>query len=96
MLARLRPPYQTLLKKSPTLRSILASKIPSHSRGNRDRQGRGRLVQALRQGAVSEEMLASACGWPDDVPRAERITVSLVAEGFAEWADGHPAMLRLR
>ena len=35
-----------------------------------DRQGRGRLVQALRQGAVSQEMLASACGWPDDAPRA--------------------------
>ena len=61
-----------------------------------DRQGRGRLVQALRQGPVSQEMLASACGWPDDAPRAERISVSLVAEGFAEWADGHPAMLRLR
>jgi A/G-specific adenine glycosylase len=61
-----------------------------------DRQGRGRLVQALRQGAVSEEMLASACGWPDDAPRAQRITVSLVAEGFAEWTGGRPATLRLR
>jgi A/G-specific adenine glycosylase len=61
-----------------------------------DRQGRGRLVQALRHGAVSEEMLASACGWPDDDPRAERITVALVAEGFAEWDDGRPPMLRLR
>ncbi len=61
-----------------------------------DRQGRGRLVHALRQGAVSEEMVASACGWPDDAPRAERITVSLVAEGFAEWIEGRPALLRLR
>jgi A/G-specific adenine glycosylase len=61
-----------------------------------DRQGRGRLVQALRQAEVSEEMLASACGWPDDAPRAQRITVSLVAEGFAEWTDGRPPMLRLR
>jgi len=61
-----------------------------------DRQGRGRLVQALRHGAVSREMLAAACGWPDDASRAERISVSLVAEGFAEWADGHPAMLQLR
>jgi A/G-specific adenine glycosylase len=61
-----------------------------------DRQGRGRLVQALRQGPVSGEMLAAACGWPDDVPRAERITAALVAEGFAEWGDGRSAMLRLR
>jgi hypothetical protein len=41
-------------------------------------------------------MLASACGWPDDAPRAQRITVSLVAEGFAEWTNGRPPMLRLR
>jgi A/G-specific adenine glycosylase len=61
-----------------------------------DRQGRGRLVQALRQGSVSRDMLPAACGWPDDAPRAERITVSLVAEGFAEWVDGRPALLRLR
>jgi A/G-specific adenine glycosylase len=61
-----------------------------------DRQGRGRLVQALRQGAVARESLAAACGWPDDRDRAERITASLVAEGFAEWADGPPASLRLR
>jgi A/G-specific adenine glycosylase len=61
-----------------------------------DRQGRGRLVQALRHGEVSKEMLASACGWPDDASRAERITVSLVAEGFAEWTDDRPPTLRLR
>jgi A/G-specific adenine glycosylase len=61
-----------------------------------DRQGRGRLVQALRVAAVSREMLASACGWPDDVPRAQRITASLVTEGFAEWTEDRPALLRLR
>jgi len=60
-----------------------------------DRQGRGRLVHALRQGDVARDMLASACGWPDDAARAERITVSLVAEGFAEWGEGRPPMLRL-
>jgi A/G-specific adenine glycosylase len=61
-----------------------------------DRQGRGRLVHALRQGAVSRSALASACGWPDDATRAERITAALVAEGFAEWVDGRPSELRLR
>jgi A/G-specific adenine glycosylase len=60
-----------------------------------DRQGRGRLVHALRQGAVSRPALAAACGWPDDPERAERITDSLVAEGFAEWAPGRPPRLRL-
>jgi A/G-specific adenine glycosylase len=61
-----------------------------------DRQGRGRLVHALRQGAVSQALLASACGWPDDPARADRITASLVAEGFAEWTQGRPPQLQLR
>jgi A/G-specific adenine glycosylase len=61
-----------------------------------DRQGRGRLVHALRQGDVSRAMLASACGWPDDPARADRITKSLVAEGFAEWTHGRPSRLQLR
>jgi A/G-specific adenine glycosylase len=61
-----------------------------------DRQGRGRLVQALRQGAVSRTALASACGWPDDQARADRISASLVAEGFAEWTRGRTSQLRLR
>jgi A/G-specific adenine glycosylase len=61
-----------------------------------DRQGRGRLINALRHGAVSRSALASACGWPDDATRAERITASLVAEGFAEWVDGRPSRLQLR
>jgi A/G-specific adenine glycosylase len=61
-----------------------------------DREGRGRLVHALRLGAVSREMLDTACGWPDDPHRAERITDALIAEGFAEWSDGCPSLLRLR
>ena len=61
-----------------------------------DRQGRGRLVDALRQGAVAPDMLGAACGWPDDVVRAERITASLVAEGFARWDDGPPPRLQLQ
>jgi A/G-specific adenine glycosylase len=61
-----------------------------------DRQGRGRLVDALRQGAVAPDMVASACGWPDDPVRAERITASLVLEGFARWDEGSPPRLRLR
>jgi A/G-specific adenine glycosylase len=61
-----------------------------------DRQGRGRLVHALRQGTVAADMLAAACGWPDDPARAQRITASLVKEGFARWDEGRPRHLHLR
>ena len=50
-----------------------------------DRQGRGRLLDALRLGAVARDEVADRCGWPDDVARAERIASSLVSDGFARW-----------
>jgi A/G-specific adenine glycosylase len=48
-----------------------------------DRQGRGRLVDALRHGPVGSGGLAAAAGWPDDPRRARRIAGALVAEGMA-------------
>lgn len=48
-----------------------------------DRQGRGRLVDALRQGPVARTDVAAAMGWPDDPERAERVAASLVADGLA-------------
>lgn len=48
-----------------------------------DRQGRGRLVAALRRGPVPLDALATAAGWPDNAARAERIADGLVAEGLA-------------
>lgn len=48
-----------------------------------DRQGRGRLVDALRVGPVSADDLAPVMGWPDDVARAERVAATLVADGLA-------------
>jgi A/G-specific adenine glycosylase len=57
-----------------------------------DRQGRGRLLDALRQGGVRSDELAGACGW-HDASRAERAAAALVAEGFASWSRGR---LRLR
>jgi A/G-specific adenine glycosylase len=54
-----------------------------------DRQGRGRLVDALRRdGVVPRAELARVAGWPSDDARAQRAAESLVADGLAEWRDG--------
>jgi A/G-specific adenine glycosylase len=50
-----------------------------------DRQGRGRLVDALRSGPLDRPDLAVAAGWPGDPDRAERVADSLVADGLAAW-----------
>lgn len=50
------------------------------------RQGRGRLVDALRErGSVAEPELAAAAGWPDDLARARAAAESLVDDGIARW-----------
>src|SRR5262249_44475605 len=48
-----------------------------------DRQGRGRLVEALRRGPLSLEGVAPAAGWPHDPARAARVVAGLVADGLA-------------
>ena len=50
-----------------------------------DRQGRGRLVDALRAGAVPADpaSLAATCRWPDDPERALRVADALIADGLA-------------
>jgi A/G-specific adenine glycosylase len=54
-----------------------------------DRQGRGRLVDALRaRGRVPADALAEAAGWPDDPDRARRVAATLVADGLADDDDG--------
>jgi len=51
------------------------------------RQGRGRLVDALRERAsIDEPDLAAAAGWPDDPARARSAADSLVADGIARWS----------
>ena len=55
-----------------------------------DRQGRGRLLEALRSGAVTD--VAGACGWPDEPERAARVAAALVTEGFAVTAGGGLAL----
>ncbi len=53
-----------------------------------DRQGRGRLVAALRAGPVPASELAAAAGWPEDVERASRVAATLVADGLVV-VDSH-------
>ena len=53
-----------------------------------DRQGRGRLVQSLRNGAIPTGRVADVAGWPDDPDRAHRVADGLVADGLAEYVDG--------
>jgi A/G-specific adenine glycosylase len=52
-----------------------------------DRQGRGRLVDALRLAPVPLDALAVAAGWPDDATRARRAAETLVADGLAVIVD---------
>lgn len=49
-----------------------------------DRQGRGRLVDALRRAPVAACDLAAVMGWPDDPARAERVAATVVADGLAQ------------
>ena len=53
-----------------------------------DRQGRGRLVDALRRGPLAAADVAAVPGWEDDPGRVERIVGALVAEGLAVRTDG--------
>ena len=54
-----------------------------------DRQGRGRLVAALRRGPLGPNELAPASGWADEPARAMRVADELVSDGLAAWiADG--------
>lgn len=57
-----------------------------------DRQGRGRLVQALRTGPLEVERVADAAGWPEDPDRARRVADRLVGDGLAEYVDGQLAL----
>jgi A/G-specific adenine glycosylase len=52
-----------------------------------DRQGRGRLVDAMRAAPVPLDRIPDAAGWPDDPARARRVADTLVADGLAIEGD---------
>jgi A/G-specific adenine glycosylase len=47
-----------------------------------DRQGRGRLVAALRAGPLDAGEAAVTAGWPEDPERTSRVVEGLVADGL--------------
>jgi A/G-specific adenine glycosylase len=53
-----------------------------------DRQGRGRLVAALRAGPLPVARAPAAAGWPADTARTGRVVAGLVADGLAVVDDG--------
>ena len=53
-----------------------------------DRQGRGRLVDALRLAPVATGDIPDATGWPADPARAQRVAETLAADGLAVEVDG--------
>lgn len=70
----------------PAVGSASVSKGQSRFEGS-DRQGRGRLVAALRSGAVRGEQLPAVMGWTGDGERALRVAATLVADGLAVRVD---------
>jgi A/G-specific adenine glycosylase len=56
---------------------------PQSTFAGSDRQGRGRLVSALRAGPVDLDHVAAAAGWPTQPERAGRAVDQLVGEGLA-------------
>ena len=53
-----------------------------------DRQGRGRLLDALRLGPVPVDDVDRAAGWPGQPQRARRVAAGLVADGLAHEEGG--------
>jgi len=64
-------------------RGSAGTSVPQRPFAGSDRQGRGRLVDALRRGPVPLDGLAEAAGWPEDPDRAARVAAGLVADGLA-------------
>lgn len=66
----------------PAIGSAGVSGLQSRFAGS-DRQGRGRLLAALREGSVSAASLAAVMDWPDDPERAVRVAETLLLDGLA-------------
>jgi len=62
---------------------------PQSAFAGSNRQGRGRLVAALRTGPLRAGAVPAAAGWPDDPARVAEVVAGLLADGLAvRGADG--------
>ena len=68
----------------PAVGSAAVSRGQSRFEGS-NRQGRGRLLAALREGPVGHADLGIEMGWPTDHPRAVRVAASLVGDGLVRY-----------
>ncbi len=59
-----------------------------------DRQGRGRLVSALRSREVTDNDVAAVMGWPNDPARAAGVAETLLGDGLAVHVDGRWSLPR--
>lgn len=71
-----------LNEPDPALGSASVSSKQSRFAGS-DRQGRGKLVEALRHRPVKSRDLAAVMGWPDDHERAKNVANQVVTDGLA-------------
>ncbi len=67
--------------------------VPQSRFDGSDRQGRGRLIDRLREGVLPADRVAVAAGWPEDPERTERVVAGLLAEGLV--VRDHRGSLRL-
>jgi A/G-specific adenine glycosylase len=65
----------------PSVGSAGAPTAQSRFEGS-DRQGRGRLIAALRTGGIPAGSVPAASGWPNDPERVARVASGLVEEGL--------------
>ncbi len=74
------------LEPDPAVGSAAVSVSQSRFVGS-DREGRGRLLAALRVGPVNGTAIAEVMRWPDDTARANLVAATLVADGLAAYVD---------
>ena len=60
------------------------SNAPNAKFKGSDRQGRGRLVEILRDRIVVASELGEVMGWEDDPERCQRVLMGLIKDGLVE------------
>jgi len=72
---------KNLEARDPSLNPKRAAKKPKPFQGS-DRQGRGRLIEKLRERNVTSNEIGKIMGWPEDPTRCEKVLKGLINEGL--------------